>query len=73
MAAELARLEEYRISELPVMKDPLQEFMAQLQGSGQASILKREFGVYYPIVEYLRSIHETKGVQARLPFEMIIE
>ena len=68
-AASMAGLEKYRVVELPVLEDPLDQILRELSENTRAKIVRRELGQYYP---YFRSLSEIKGafgVQARLPFK----
>jgi protease-4 len=70
MAAELAEVSDYRIYELPYQKDPLQQIMDQLKGDASIKhALKTELGSNYRYYEYIQSVANSKGIQARLPFE----
>ena len=68
VAAETAELTEYRLYELPVQKDPIQQLMEDLRGEARSLLIERELGGYYKQYEYLRSIHEMEGIQARMPY-----
>ena len=67
-AAELAELDNYRISELPVLKDPIQQIIEDLMGGTKQSILKNEFGTFYNYYKFYESIGRIQGNQARMPF-----
>ncbi len=73
MAADLAGIETYRISEYPVQKEPLQELIEKITGKGgddaiRAKILRNELGEYYPFYSQAKEMLQAKGVQARLPW-----
>jgi len=73
LAASEAGIESYRIVNYPEAKDPFEMIMKQLSGDVKAKILKSELGEDY---RYYKQINELKyftGVQARMPFEIIIE
>ena len=75
MAAERAGLgEDYRLVELPEQKDPFQQILEGMSGETRArAMMKKEFGTYYSYFEYLESMAQMQGVQARLPFYFTIE
>lgn len=74
LAAEAAELDTYRIRELPVQKDPIQELLQNYMGStAQTKIMKNELGEAYKYVKIIKEFSSIKGIQARLPFEIIIE
>ncbi|MBR9921958.1 MAG: signal peptide peptidase SppA [Bacteroidetes bacterium] len=71
MAAYLAGLETYRLSEYPEIKEPFQQFMEELTGqesSMQTRMIKENLGDYYPYFQNLSELKHLKGPQARLPF-----
>jgi len=73
LAAELAGVEKYRVSEFPHQKEALQEFIDEITGQGdddavESRVLQHEMGDYYSYYKQLREMVNTKGVQARLPF-----
>lgn len=70
VAADKAGLDEYRISEYPKIKDPLQKYIDKFMGSeDQVKVmLETEISEYFPYFHYIKELKEMKGVQARLPF-----
>ncbi len=73
IAADMAGLDEYRLTEYPKQPEPLQEFINELTGQKdddaiKAQILQKEMGVHYKLYKHLKEIINTQGVQARLPF-----
>ncbi len=73
LAAEMAELTDYRTIDLPIIKDPFQQLFEDLISGSKISYIKKELGDNYTYYKYLKSISEMDGVQARLPFEIIIE
>lgn len=72
-AVEKAKLKEYKLIYLPKQKEPLEEFMKKLNGEESAALaIKKELGEQYIYYKQLQEIFKFKGVQARLPFEMIL-
>jgi protease-4 len=70
-AANLAGLEEYRLSTYPHIKEPLIEFIESLTGQDEVRhkyLAKAKLGELYPYYQYLEEVNRVKGVQARLPF-----
>jgi protease-4 len=73
IAARMAKLDKYRVTELPVQKDPLEELLHDLSDDAETSYVKRNFGdaaVYY---KTLRDILKMKGVQTRMMFDVAIK
>ena len=72
-AAELAALEDYRIYELPEQKDPFQELLEQLEEDMQTSWIKYQLGDQYKYYKTIQDIKHLKGVQARMPYQFVID
>lgn len=73
MAASMAALEKYRVTNLPVLKDPIQQLIDQITGNSTPDVyLKEALGEDYLYFSYLRKIREMKGVQARMPFMITV-
>lgn len=73
LAAEIAGLEEYRLLELPVQKDPLEQLLEELTAGVSTAMLKAELGVFYKDYRAARAALELEGVQALLPLSMTID
>ncbi len=73
IAANMAGLEDYRVTELPEAKDPMEQMMKQLSGGGEEALLKARLGNYYSYMKEIETMMNMKGVQARLPFMIHIE
>lgn len=73
IAAEKAGLEDYRITELPKQKDPVEQFLNDLTGKGEEVLLKHRLGKYYNYVEDVEELMNMEGVQARLPYQLYID
>jgi len=72
-AAELAELEDYRIYELPEQKDPFQELLEQLEEDMQTSWIKYQLGDQYKYYKTIQDIKHLEGVQARMPYQFVID
>ena len=70
IAAEKANLENYRITELPKQKDPFEAILKDLTGSAKASLLEDELGFAYKHYKNLMELVNTRGIQARIPYEI---
>lgn len=71
IAANMAGLENYRLTEYPRTKDPLQQFIEQIFGkedSKAETLLRTELSEWYPYYRFIKEVQDSKGVQARLPF-----
>lgn len=68
-AAQLAKIENYRIVSYPEQKDPLTKIIEELSGKSDNSILlKKEFGDVYEYYKFVKDVKNMEGVQARLPY-----
>ncbi|HPF94398.1 MAG TPA: signal peptide peptidase SppA, partial [Tenuifilaceae bacterium] len=63
-------IENYRITELPELEDPFEALVKQLTGGAKARILQNELGESYKHVERLKSIVNSKGIMARIPYDV---
>ncbi len=75
VAAESSGLTDYYLWSLPAQKDPWQQLIEELTGTedmGSARI-RKELGEYYTYYQYLKSLNESSGIQAKLPFEIQIQ
>ena len=74
-AAEKAELKDYSIMELPKQKDVFEKLMEMTKPDNDFdAIMKTKLGNYYPYFEALKNIATTDDpIQARIPFDMVIE
>ncbi len=74
LAAEKAKLKVYKTIELPKQKDALEELVKNAfdQDVMIEKKLKAEFGDTYQNYKNLQSVLKYKGVQARLPYDILI-
>jgi protease-4 len=73
VAAEAAGIEHYRLISLPKQKEPLQQIYEALTGQNdEQDVIKKTLGENFRYYQLLKDITQTKGVLARLPFEMTI-
>lgn len=74
-AAELAGLgNEYRTSSYPEIQSGFEALMKKFGGKAQyKSLVKEEMGDLYPYYEAAKKVRQMKGVQAKMPFELIVK
>ena len=72
-AAKKAGLKEYGLTELPKIKNPFEVFLGKQQKDVEEQVMKQSLGETYIWFKQARQIMQLKGVQARLPFEIIIQ
>jgi len=73
LAAEIAGLEDYRVIELPVLKDPLVQMFEDMSEGVYTTALKSELGPFYHDYTQIQSVLKWEGVQARLPYQLYID
>lgn len=72
LAAEKAGLEEYRIIELPEQEDLYTQIIKEFVTSAKTALIRQELGESFRFYESLQQITLSGGLQARLPFDMIV-
>ena len=76
-AAEKANLgSDYKVTEWPKQKDYFTRIMESINGNGSDQLdaaMKQRLGVYYDYFKGLDNLQKNTGIQARLPFDMVIE
>jgi protease-4 len=72
LAKKMAKLDNFRIVNLPKLKDPLEELLKEFSGSAKASFMKDELGESYKYYDQLRNLISQKGVLARMPYDIEI-
>jgi protease IV len=72
-AAREAKLSEYKIVELPKQKGPFDGLFEKSENEVEDRLLQKKLGPTYLYFKQLSDILKVKGVQARLPFEIIFE
>jgi protease IV len=63
---------EYEIIQLPKQKDPLKELLHGKKDEEEIKVLQQRLGIFYDYLQYAQTVIKAKGVQARLPFQMVI-
>jgi protease-4 len=75
-AAEKANLaNDFKVTEWPKQKDFFTRIMESMNGSNDKldAALKQKLGVYYNYYQSLENLQKNTGIQARMPFDMVIE
>jgi protease-4 len=72
LAKKMAKLDNYRIINLPKLKDPFEELIKEFSGSAKASFMKDELGETYKYYEQLRGVISQRGILARMPYDIDI-
>lgn len=72
-AVELAELEEYRIVEYPEKKDFMEKLLSDFSVKAKQSIVEQTLGHNYKVFQILERVNSMEGIQARMPFEIVIQ
>ena len=74
-AAQKANLgDDYKVVELPKAKDFFTRMMESMNKTDEIdAVMRQKLGVYYNYVEGLENLQKNTGIQARMPFDLIIE
>ncbi len=72
-AAKKAKLTEYKLLELPKQKSPFDAFLGRKEAELESRLIKQNLGITYTYFKQLQRIINVKGIQARLPFEMLVQ
>lgn len=67
---------DYKVVELPKPKDFFTRMMESMNNSGSDKLdaaMKQKLGMYYDYLQGLENLQQNTGIQARLPFDMIIK
>ena len=72
-AAELSDIDNYKIKSLPYQKDPFQQIMEDMMGNSTSIAMKYYLGENYKYVQMFENMENRALIQARMPFDMIIE
>ncbi len=73
LAVEKAGLEDYRLLELPILKDPFEQIFEDLSAAAYTHAMGKNMGAFYHDYQQIQSVLKWEGVQARLPVQVNIE
>lgn len=76
-AAQKAELgDDYKVTEWPKQKDFFTRIMESMNNNGSDKLdaaMRSKLGVYYNYIQGLENLQKNTGIQARMPFDMVIE
>ncbi len=72
IAASMAGLEKYRVQELPRLEDPIDQLLRELSENMRIRMVVKKLGEFYPYYETLLNLEGAFGVQARMPYKLIL-
>ena len=72
IAADMAKLESYRITKLPIEKNPFEKIIEDLGSQVRSSIIINELGKTYPYYQKLNELMNMDKIQMRIPHKFEI-
>lgn len=72
-AAKKAGIKDYKLVDFPKRREPLLEMLGATEEEMETRAIRSRLGEHYIYIQQLKHVLGTKGIQARLPYEMIIE
>jgi len=73
IAARMAKVGTYRIISLPEQKDLFQRILENISADAKVKNVKETLGDAYPYYLQMKTILNMRGMQARIPMEIVIE
>lgn len=73
IAANKAKLTEYRIVNYPELEEPFQKLIKQLSGEINIMMMPSEYKELRPYIKTIESMKNNKGIQTRLPLNFQID
>ncbi|MCS6930431.1 MAG: signal peptide peptidase SppA [Saprospiraceae bacterium] len=77
-AAKRAGIEKYRVVEYPATKTPIEQLLDKITQTSDPDdevrtwMMRSDLGELYPMYRMLRDARKNQGIQARLPYEIIL-
>ncbi|MEY5068955.1 MAG: hypothetical protein RLZ47_817 [Bacteroidota bacterium] len=72
-AAKMAKLKDYKVVAYPSQKDPFQEIFETSSDKIRTYFTKQELGDQYTYYQQIKSVLNRSGIQARMPYEVMIK
>jgi protease-4 len=72
LAAKKAGLDDYELMTLPKPKDGFESLFSDINARADENILRRELGIHYEHFKHLKDMMNVKGVQARMPYDVVL-
>ena len=74
IASEMAELgDDYQLRYYPKQKSFLEDFIEQSESNIRTEMAKKELGTFYPLFKKMQDLKKLEGIQARLPYDLVIE
>jgi protease-4 len=73
IAAKKAHCNDYTIEELPTQVNPFHKFLSSISSESDEAFLKNKLGDAYKPIDDISKLKNSKGVQARIPYDITIQ
>ena len=73
IAAQKAGLEAYRVSDYPVQRSFVEQIFEDMGAEARTRTIREELGPFYPVYEQVQAVMRSQGVQARMPFDIVVD
>lgn len=73
IAAKMASLDDYKTVSMPEYKDILERLLDNVSADAKTDAVKKELGDAYPYYRQAKDILKMRGIQTRMPMEIVIE
>jgi len=70
LAAQKAKLDNYRILELPFVKDPLEKILDKIGGKSKEAAIEAVLGESYKYYKQVERVRNMRNYQTRIPYEI---
>lgn len=71
-AAKMAKLSDYKMEEFPKRKDPFSMLLGKGEEGLEDRIMNKQLGEQYRYLKFVKQVMDMKGIQMRLPYEMMV-
>lgn len=72
IAAERAKIEEYKLVPMPKTKDGLEGLFGGMGAQMKEDMVKEQLGMHYLHFKHMKNMMNVKGIQARLPYDVVL-
>lgn len=72
LAAKKAKIDDYQLMSLPKTKDPFESLFTDMGAEAREQMMREQLGMHYDHFKHMQSLINIKGIQARMPYDVII-
>lgn len=70
LAAQKAKLDNYRVLELPFLKDPIEKILDKISGKSKETAIEAVLGESYKYYKQVERVRNMRNYQTRMPYEI---